>query len=39
MTTRVLVVEDEPLNREVIGDMLEELGLVVDAAIEVGRQP
>ena len=30
---KVLVVEDEPLNREVIGDMLEELGLVVDAAI------
>lgn len=31
---KVLVVEDEPLNREVIGDMLEELGLVVDAAIK-----
>jgi CheY-like chemotaxis protein len=35
--TRVLVAEDEPINREIALDLLEEVGLVVDLA-EDGRQ-
>ena len=29
---KILIVEDEPLNREVIGDMLEDVGLCIDVA-------